>query len=88
LALGDCSMRYLVSSWIMGLSWCCERGRIVMNANGSLSSPSVLTVVPMEGCCDRRRSARAERSKSSLSTSRSCRSRVLMPWKSMSEFRP
>ena len=50
-------------------------------AYGSLSLPSHLTVEPRVGWA-RIRSVRAERSKSSLSTSKSWRSRVLRPWKS------
>lgn len=66
-----------------GLSlWACKL-MTERKAYASVSLPSTLTVEPSRGCA-RMRSVRFERSSKGASTSNSCCSSVLMPWKSMS----
>lgn len=75
------SYRLVGPAWVVESTLCSCKLRTVRNAYGSLSFPSTLTVVPSSGW-DRIRSVRAEISKRVESASKSCRRRVLMPWKS------
>jgi len=65
----------------MGRTLCVVRFNTVRKAYGSVSFPSTFTVLPRSGC-DSMRSASSERLNSCASMSRSCRSRVFIPWKS------